>query len=96
MTLKAAPTKPRQISATGYVVAAFDQARPRFLAEPSRGGAGWVVVLDVARAKQFIDADLARLALAQYATPARRAYSDPGEWRVYEMAARATFLEVDD
>lgn len=85
---------PLPIASSAFVVAAFDQARPRFLTEGQRSP--WVVVVEPERAKRFVDIELARKALAQYDTPHRRSFSDPGDWHVYAIATLNTFSSADE
>lgn len=86
---------PKPSTSTGYVAADFSGRLPRFLCQDSRRQ-HWVIVTEPLKAKQFVEPELARLAIAEYLTPTRLNYTIEGnaDWRVWQVAVRVSFAPI--
>jgi hypothetical protein len=83
--------QPRTIISSSIVVAAFDQAGPRFICRDKARG-HWVVVRDWKRALEFPDLAAGYEALADFESlTAGHVSSAGGDWAVYELAAKVSF-----
>lgn len=87
--------KPKPITSSGYVVAAFDGPRPRFLCRDSKHG-HWVVTLELQKATCFGSEAEAVAAAADYRRLDHgRLHVAPGTWRAYAVSTKTTFAEVE-
>jgi hypothetical protein len=84
---------PEQIIVETFVIAAFDGAHPRFLAQEPKNQR-WVVRTDAERAERFHAASAAQIGLALYGRQTQGGrFHPPAEWVIWKMTARFSFAQ---